>query len=113
MVELDALGSRDYVKETWRKLREGPLADDALMGRVDGLVHEIRDSGALRRNEERWPESNSEADYVLFKRMALYIFQFMSVLHPCHHSRSAADSRSAAAVYSYPSPKYSSRFPSK
>lgn len=72
MVELDALGSRDYVKETWRKLREGPLADDALMGRVDGLVHEIRDSGALSRNEERWPESNSEADYVLFKRMALY-----------------------------------------
>ncbi len=77
MVELDAAGSRDYVKETWKKLREGPLSEEVLLKSVDALVHQVRDSGALKRNEERWPKSNSGMDYELFKRMALYRMEIL------------------------------------
>lgn len=72
LVELDVADSREQVAKTWKELREGVLSEDALNQAVDELVHQIQDSGALTRNEVRWPESNSGADYELFKRMALY-----------------------------------------
>lgn len=72
LVELDVDGSRDQVRERWRKLREGILSDESLSRSVEGLVHELRDSGALMRDARRWPESNQGADYGLFHRMALY-----------------------------------------
>lgn len=72
LVELDVADSREQVAKTWKELREGVLSEEALTEAVDELVHQIQDSGALARNEARWPESNSGADYDKFKRMALY-----------------------------------------
>lgn len=72
LVELDVENSREQVAKTWKELREGVLSEEALTESVDELVHVIQDSGALGRNEVRWPDSNSGADYEQFRRMALY-----------------------------------------
>jgi len=74
LVELDVNGSREYVAKIWKKLREGILSEESLTEAVDALVHQVQDSGAYVRNEQRWPESNSGTDYEQFKRMALYRF---------------------------------------
>jgi len=72
LVELDVDGAREKVAQTWKELRDGVLSEKSLTEAVDNLVHQVQDSGALARNEERWPDSNSGADYEQFKRMALY-----------------------------------------
>lgn len=72
LVELDVEGTREQIKEKWRLLREDIFSDESLTLAVDGPVHEVRDSGALERDKDRWPDSNFDADYELFKRMALY-----------------------------------------
>lgn len=72
LIELDVDGSCDYVSERWKELRQGVLSDESLTEEIDGLIHQVRDSGALERDAERWPDSNSEQDYELFVRMALY-----------------------------------------
>jgi len=77
LIELDVDHAREKVASVWSGLREGVLSDEAVTAAVDGLVHEVRDSGALRRNEMRWPDSDSGADYEQFKRMALYRFHIL------------------------------------
>ena len=72
LIELDVDGSCDYVSERWKELRQGVLSDESLTEESDGLIHQVRDSGALERDAERWPDSNSGQDYELFVRMALY-----------------------------------------
>ncbi len=72
LVELDVEDTRERIRERWKLLREGPFSDESLVQSIDGLVHEVRDSGALTRDRQRWPDSNSHADYELFKRMTLY-----------------------------------------
>lgn len=72
LIELDVDGSCDYVSEMWKELRQGVLSDESLTEEIDGLIHQVRDSGALERDAERWPDSNSGQDYELFVRMALY-----------------------------------------
>ena len=72
LIELDVDGSREYVSQTWKTLREGVLSEESLKESIDELVHQIKDSGAYARNETRWPESNSGQDFELFKRLAAY-----------------------------------------
>lgn len=72
LIELDVDGSCDYVSERWKELRQGVLSDESLTEEIDRLIHQVRDSGALERDAERWPDSNSGQDYELFVRMALY-----------------------------------------
>lgn len=72
LIELDVDGSCDYVSERWKELRQGVLSDESLTEEIDGQIHQVRDSGALERDAERWPDSNSGQDYELFVRMALY-----------------------------------------
>lgn len=72
LIELDVSNSRAYVSERWKELRSGVLSDENLTDTIDSLLHQVRDSGALIRDGQRWPDSNSGQDYELFKRMALY-----------------------------------------
>ena len=72
LIELDVDGSRSYVQGRWKELRQGVLSDESLCGAVEGLVHQIQDSGALARDRARWPDSGQGQDYELFTRMALY-----------------------------------------
>ena len=74
LVELDVDETRDYVNRTWKELRADVFSEENLMERIDGLVHQVQDSGAYTRNEERWPDSSSGQNYDLFKRMAFYRF---------------------------------------
>ena len=50
------------------------VSEESLNSEIDGLLHQIQDSGALARNEERWPDSNGDQDYSLFRRLAFYRF---------------------------------------
>ena len=72
LIELDVDGSRAYVSERWQELRQGVLSDESLTETIQELVHQVSESGALERNDGRWPDSNSGQDYGLFTRMALY-----------------------------------------
>lgn len=72
LIELDVEGSRSYVGERWKELRQGALSDESLTEAIEGLAAQVVDSGALARDQERWPDSNSGQDYGLFTRMALY-----------------------------------------
>ncbi len=72
LVELDVDGSREYISETWKELREGVLSEENLKESIENLQHQIKDSGALSRNETRWPESSSGEDMELFETMASY-----------------------------------------
>lgn len=72
LIELDVENSCSYVGERWKELRRGVFSDESLTEAIDGLIHQVRDSGALERDGQRWPDSNSGQDYELFKRMALY-----------------------------------------
>ena len=72
LLELNVEGSRSYVEKRWKELREGVLSDESLRAAVEGLVHQIQDSGALARDNARWPDSGQGQDYGLFTRMALY-----------------------------------------
>lgn len=72
LVELDVEDTQKQIREKWKLLRDGIFSDENLSLSVDSLVHEVRDSGALNRDKERWPDSNFGIDYELFKRMALY-----------------------------------------
>ena len=72
LIELDVDGSCDYVSERWKELRQGVLSDESLTEEIDGLIHQVRDSGALERDAERWPDSKSGEGYELFGGMALY-----------------------------------------
>lgn len=72
LVELDVDGSRDYIRSTWQELREGILSDEKLQERITKLQHQVTDSGALSRNETRWPDSSSGEDMEQFERLASY-----------------------------------------
>ena len=72
LIELDVEGSRAYVGERWKELRQGALSDESLTEAIEGLAAQVVDSGALARDQKRWPDSNSGQDYGLFTRMALY-----------------------------------------
>lgn len=77
LIQLDVEKARDYVKDTWARLRKGALFGESLTQEVDSLVHQVQDSGALARERERWPEGSSGADYEQFKRMALYRMEIL------------------------------------
>ena len=72
LVKLDAENSHAYIAETWKYLRQTVFSEEHLVERIDELAHRVNDSGAYARNAERWPDSNADADYEQFKRMALY-----------------------------------------
>ena len=77
LLELDVDGSRAYVADRWTEFRQGVLSDENLTEAVDGLIHQVQDSGAASRDAERWPDSSSGQDYELFKRMALYRMEIL------------------------------------
>lgn len=72
LVELDVDGSRDYIRSTWKALREGVLSNESLQERITDLRHQVTDSGALSRNAARWPDSSSGEDMEQFERLAAY-----------------------------------------
>lgn len=63
MIELDADGSRELVCATWQKWRNGAFSDEALLEKISGLEHRIKDSGAFAREDARWENGNQDEDF--------------------------------------------------
>ena len=77
LIQLDVDDSREQAAEIWKDLREGILSPERLTEVIEDAAHQVQDSGAYARNAEKWPESNSGADYDQFTRMALYRMGFL------------------------------------
>lgn len=77
MIELDAASSRELVAQIWRKARQGVLSDTYLQEKIDALSHQVLDSGAGGRDQYRWGESKSGADYEKLKIMTCYRMELL------------------------------------
>lgn len=60
LLNLDAGGIRQRAYAMWREMRADVLSMERLEARIQGYAHELGDSGALRREAERW---GNEATY--------------------------------------------------
>lgn len=63
MIELDADGSKELASATWQKWRSGAFSDEALLERISGLEHQVKDSGAFAREDARWSNGNQDEDF--------------------------------------------------
>lgn len=63
LMELNVGGAAEKMQELYKELRKTILSDEALIERMDGLNHILRDSGAYAREVTRWPESANAPDY--------------------------------------------------
>ncbi|MBP3460003.1 MAG: CotH kinase family protein [Lachnospiraceae bacterium] len=63
MIELDADGSKELASATWQKWRSGAFSDEALLERISGLEHQVKDSGAFAREDARWQNGNQNEDF--------------------------------------------------
>lgn len=67
VVELDADGSRELVKQKWSAWRSGVFATDAVYAKMDKLMAQLVGSGAMAREKERWPNGNADEDITFMK----------------------------------------------
>ena len=56
LIFLNVNGAADKMQELYTRLREGILANESMLERIDELDHLLKDSGAYERDKERWPE---------------------------------------------------------
>lgn len=63
MMDLDVEGSYQMAADTWNRWREGAFSDEALEERIAKLEHQVKDSGALAREDARWPGGNQDEDF--------------------------------------------------
>lgn len=77
MVRLDAAGARSHVTEIWTDARKTVLSNDYLQQAIDRYSALVRDSGALERDGDRWPESMQGADYEKLKLLTCYRMEFL------------------------------------
>lgn len=59
------------VIEKWRTLRGTILTNESLTNRIEELEHTVINSGAMAREEERWPEGAHTYDYSDIKNYAI------------------------------------------
>ena len=62
MIHLDVGGIRTLLWDTWKALRGGVLSMEALEKRINQYAEELRDSGAMVRDAERWGTQAYEPD---------------------------------------------------
>ena len=75
MIDLDVNGSQQMVVATWKNWRQGAFSDEALKERIAGLEHQIKDSGAFAREDQRWPEGNQNEDFSFLSEFAVMRMQ--------------------------------------
>ncbi len=67
VVDLDAGGAKGLVAEKWSKWRDGAFATDSVYERMDALMAQLTNSGAMAREQERWPNGNADEDMTFMK----------------------------------------------
>lgn len=82
MMRTNAAGAREKAQERYKDLRENILTDEWLMGRIEELQKQVEDSGAMARDEARWPEGNHDRSYeelkIYAQRRMEWLDTFMS-----------------------------------
>ena len=68
LMQTNAAGARDLAEERWKYLRTEILTDEWLEEEIESLKDMVVDSGAMARDEERWPEGNHDRSYEELKR---------------------------------------------
>ena len=80
MYHLDAGGSAALAKKTWKRWRSDVFRTDALMNRIDQLQHQLTASGALIREQQRWPMGNAGDDLTFMKSFTKKRLQWLDEL---------------------------------
>ncbi|MBQ8527278.1 MAG: CotH kinase family protein [Lachnospiraceae bacterium] len=77
LVELDVDGSRNLVRNKWQLWRNETFATESICGRMDALMTQLVDSGAMQREMQRWPEGNADPDISFMKEFAKQRLEFL------------------------------------
>ncbi len=80
MFHLDAKGSATLAKKTWKRWRADVFRTDALMDRIDRLQQCLTSSGALFREQQRWPMGNASDDLGFMKSFTKKRLQWLDGL---------------------------------
>ncbi len=62
MLNLNVGGSREILLRVWRQLKEKAYNLETVTGLIRSYEHQLNDSGAMRRNAERWGGASPMAD---------------------------------------------------
>ncbi|MCR4691198.1 MAG: CotH kinase family protein [Lachnospiraceae bacterium] len=65
--EENADGFAKEASDLWTQWRRGVFSDASLTERMDALSEKLKESGALAREQERWPEGNADGDLSFMK----------------------------------------------
>ena len=63
MIELDVDNSKELLQRTWNKWRNSTFSDEAIIERIQELEHKVKDSGAFKREDARYPNGNQKEDF--------------------------------------------------
>ncbi|MBR6315544.1 MAG: CotH kinase family protein [Lachnospiraceae bacterium] len=80
MYHLNAGGSAALAKKTWKRWRSDVFRTDAMMNRIDQLQHQLTASGALIREQQRWPMGNAGDDLTFMKSFTKKRLQWLDEL---------------------------------
>ncbi|MBR4760015.1 MAG: CotH kinase family protein, partial [Lachnospiraceae bacterium] len=67
LFHLGEKGGGQLAAKTWKRWRSDVFRTDALMARIDQLQQSLTSSGALLREQQRWPMGNASADLTFMK----------------------------------------------
>ena len=56
LLKVDRNQSQKYVQELYKELRKTVLSDESIEEMIQLFDHKLRDSGAFKRDQKRWPE---------------------------------------------------------
>lgn len=77
VLELDVDNAAEKVKMCWLDLRKEYLSDENLINMIEDLENEVINSGAMKRDENRWEESAHTYDFSELKEYAVKRMQFL------------------------------------
>ncbi len=77
LLALDAEDCRNRVSAIWQELRQGGLSDENIEKAVDELAVQVVDSGAMKREEKRWPKGKHWEDYGKLKMLLRYRMELL------------------------------------
>lgn len=63
MIELDVDNSKELLQRTWNKWRNSTFSDESITERIQELEHKVKDSGAFKREDARYPNGNQKEDF--------------------------------------------------
>ena len=80
MIELDVSGARGELAAQWRQMGEAGFTMETVRAELAAYRHELTDSGAFRRDAERWGKEQDEMDPSEIETVAAYRFALLDRL---------------------------------